>query len=124
MQGGVEKWPSRKRNQLEIVGSTPTPATKQTNIETMLLPLRIKKEFFDLIESGEKKTEYRDCTDYYISRFVYDVENVGTGNIEDEVIVFKPIEHILFMCGKKTLKKQVREIELDEANGYFLIHLI
>lgn len=35
---------------------------------TITLPL--KKKWFDLIKSGEKKEEYREITPYWISRFV------------------------------------------------------
>jgi len=31
--------------------------------------LTIKKEFFDLIKSGEKKEEYREIKQYYFDRF-------------------------------------------------------
>lgn len=33
----------------------------------MILP--IKKKWFDMILSGEKKEEYREIKDYYFSRF-------------------------------------------------------
>lgn len=34
---------------------------------TLTLPL--KKKWFDLIKAGIKKEEYRECSDYWISRF-------------------------------------------------------
>lgn len=34
-----------------------------------MLTLPIKKQWFDMILSGEKKEEYRDITDYYTARF-------------------------------------------------------
>ncbi|MCF8018322.1 MAG: ASCH domain-containing protein [Vallitaleaceae bacterium] len=34
-----------------------------------MLTLPIKKKWFDLILSGEKKEEYREATDYYYKRF-------------------------------------------------------
>lgn len=34
-----------------------------------MLTLPIKKKWFDMILSGEKKEEYREITPYYISRF-------------------------------------------------------
>lgn len=34
-----------------------------------VLNLTIKKEYFDLIKSGEKRVEYRKISQYYISRF-------------------------------------------------------
>jgi hypothetical protein len=35
-----------------------------------MLTLPIKKKWFDMIASGEKKEEYRDVTPYYCSRLV------------------------------------------------------
>lgn len=37
-------------------------------IDVLILP--IKKKWFDMILSGEKKEEYRDMTDYYKTRFI------------------------------------------------------
>ena len=34
-----------------------------------MLTLPIKRNWFDMIASGEKKEEYRNCTKYYKSRF-------------------------------------------------------
>ena len=34
-----------------------------------MLTLPIKRKWFDMIASGEKKEEYRDFTEYYKSRF-------------------------------------------------------
>ena len=34
-----------------------------------MLTLPIKRKWFDMIESGEKKEEYRDSTPYYEARF-------------------------------------------------------
>ena len=36
--------------------------------EPLVLP--IKRRWFDMIVSGEKKEEYRDIKSYYISRFL------------------------------------------------------
>jgi hypothetical protein len=33
------------------------------------LTLALKKPWFDKIKSGEKKEEYRECSDYWINRF-------------------------------------------------------
>ena len=38
-----------------------------------MLTLPIKKKWFDMIASGEKKEEYREITEYYLTRF----ETVG-----------------------------------------------
>lgn len=34
-----------------------------------MLTLPIKREYFKMIENGEKPEEYRDITPYYMSRF-------------------------------------------------------
>lgn len=33
------------------------------------LTLSLKKQWFDKIKSGEKKEEYRECSEYWITRF-------------------------------------------------------
>lgn len=58
----------------------------------MMLVLPIKKKWFDMILSGEKKEEYRDIKPYYKTRF----------------------EHIWYGCIPNTLA--VREVIL--RNGY------
>lgn len=42
------------------------------------LTLSLKKPWFDKIKSGEKKEEYRECSEYWIRRFIKDY---GTMNI-------------------------------------------
>ena len=34
------------------------------------LTLSLKKQWFDMIKSGEKKEEYRECSEYWITRFI------------------------------------------------------
>lgn len=36
-----------------------------------ILTLPLKKKWFDLIKAGIKKEEYRECSDYWISRFKF-----------------------------------------------------
>ena len=36
------------------------------------LTLSLKRQWFDKIKSGEKKEEYRECSEYWIRRFVKD----------------------------------------------------
>lgn len=33
------------------------------------LTLSLKRQWFDMIKSGEKKEEYRECSEYWITRF-------------------------------------------------------
>ena len=63
-----------------------------------MLILPIKKKWFDMIKSGEKKEEYREIKPYWTSRFksyVGDIGNyktfkyrggIGFTSIEDEII--------------------------------------
>lgn len=47
-----------------------------------MLTLPIKKKWFDMIKSGEKKEEYREIKPYYDSRFkVYDMNMAMFENI-------------------------------------------
>jgi len=43
-----------------------------------MLTLPIKKKWFDMIKSGEKKEEYREIKPYYTSRFLFDDTFDGT----------------------------------------------
>ena len=40
-----------------------------------MLTLPIKKKWFDMIKSGEKKEEYREIKPYYDSRFLKSIED-------------------------------------------------
>lgn len=42
-----------------------------------MLTLPIKRKWFDMIVSGQKKTEYRDISDYWIKRLSSEVERQG-----------------------------------------------
>lgn len=48
-------------------------------METLYLPL--KKKWFDMIKSGEKKEEYREITDYYRSRLFEGWDSVQAGGL-------------------------------------------
>ena len=52
-----------------------------------MLTLPIKKKWFDMIKSGEKKEEYRELKPYYASRFLhYIVAQKVTPNITNYVL--------------------------------------
>ena len=44
-----------------------------------MLTLPIKKKWFDMIKSGEKKEEYREIKPYYVSRFYSNYISSGGG---------------------------------------------
>lgn len=52
-----------------------------------MLILPIKKKWFDMILSGEKKEEYREIKPYYTSRFERMWENSGYWNYDDRYAV-------------------------------------
>jgi len=56
-----------------------------------MLTLPIKKKWFDMIVSGEKKEEYREIKPYYDSRFM-NLLRIELGKFKDE-------EYILFRNG-------------------------
>lgn len=68
-----------------------------------MLTLQIKKKWFDMILSGEKKEEYREIKPYYISRFI---KWIGFSKLEEKTVVelleetesIEPIE-IMFRNG-------------------------
>ena len=46
------------------------------------LTLSLKKQWFDMIKSGEKKEEYRDCSEHWIIRFVKDFKTMSSFRFE------------------------------------------
>lgn len=52
-----------------------------------MLTLPIKKKWFDMIKSGEKKEEYRTRNDYYYTRFKKIVDNIENG--EEQYILLR-----------------------------------
>lgn len=78
----------------------------------MILP--IKTEYLLAIASGDKAIEYRDTTDYYISRFCH-LDSNG------EFMDWKPIREITFRAGYSkssfSVTVPVASIELVELVG-------
>lgn len=50
-----------------------------------MLTLPIKKKWFDMIKSGEKKEEYREIKKYYITRFA----RLGVGDNSQHELILK-----------------------------------
>jgi len=83
-----------------------------------MLTLPIKKKWFDMIRSGEKKEEYREIKPYWNKRFgnifgrrVYDSNRnqfVVNNNVPDKYLGYMKHQYILFRNGygndKPTLK--------------------
>ena len=80
------------------------------------LYLVLQKKWFDQILSGEKKEEYRDFTEYYVSR-------LGVLDKDGELIDTKKFDAVRFQLGyRKNAPQIVLEckdvlIEVDEDNS-------
>lgn len=67
-----------------------------------MLTLPIKKKWFNLILSGEKKEEYREIKPYYDSRFksyISDIGNIHIINLEDGMGLIPVEDMIIFRNG-------------------------
>ena len=71
-----------------------------------MLILPIKKKWFDMILSGEKKEEYRARNDYYYSRFKKIVDKIQQGE-EQYILLRNGYSH-----NSPTLKVKVENILL------------
>lgn len=89
------------------------------------LHLTLKKQWFDLIASGEKTEEYREIKQYWISRLVqvfgpprentmYNFEHMGFQSTMDEAVHFDAVE---FKNGYSRdapmMRFKVRDITID-----------
>lgn len=79
----------KKEFQFGIKEPTKQKAQKRRVIQVLILP--IKKKWFDMIKSGEKKEEYREIKPYYTARFKNfkpRVNNFGMGEwIYSQIII-------------------------------------
>ena len=70
--------------------------------EKKVLYLSLKKQWFDMIKSGEKKEEYREITSYWIKR-ITDIEShlneFNTLVMTGKPIPMKPYTHVHFTLG-------------------------
>ena len=72
-----------------------------------ILDLPLKKKWYEMIESGEKREEYRECKGYWYSRLI-DMDNLRT----------KPYTHVRFRYGytKRTMLFEIDNITIDVGN--------
>lgn len=54
----------------------------------MVLHLTLKKKWFDMIASGEKKEEYREIKPYWVSRLVDGIEAARQWEIDEGISFF------------------------------------
>lgn len=81
-----------------------------------MLTLPIKKKWFDMIVSGEKREEYREIKEYYETRF----QNLFGALTVHSVSVFSDDEEYELLQGKSVIK-QIRKNSVQEVvfrNGY------
>lgn len=86
--------------------------------ELKTLYLTVKKEWFDMILSGEKKEEYREIKVYWYERLVSYIKfypSNNSNNIEHEVN-FKDFDFIVFKNG---YSKNAHEIKV-ECKGIYI----
>lgn len=102
------------------------------NNKTLCLPL--KKEWYEMIESGVKTEEYREIKDYWIKRF----SNIDRNNPENQDIDWSQWEcyrfrRVRFSYGytKRTMTFELEKITIGKGNPewgapdeyVFIIHI-
>ena len=103
----------------------------ESDMKTLHLPL--KKEWYEMIESGVKTEEYRGITAYWIVRFFIDengkkitmlTANFLASNleilkwwIESGKLVFKPFDFVKFSYGytKRTMTFELKDISIGKG---------
>lgn len=90
------------------------------NVKNLLL--RVKRIYFDKIIAKQKKIECRDCTDYWVSRLVDDVEVSESGLEQDEKIIYRKFDKVIFLCGKDVYHAKHTGTHLDADKGIFEIY--
>lgn len=81
-----------------------------------ILHLNLKRKWYEMISSGEKKEEYREIKTYWTKRFLANFDSIGHGRFEPE---FKEFNVIAFKNGygknAPTLFVEFKGIKIDEA---------
>lgn len=70
--------------------------------EKKVLYLSLKKEWFDMIKSGEKKEEYREITPYWIKRLTgldSNIYEISTLIMTGKPVPMKQYTHVHFTLG-------------------------
>lgn len=82
-----------------------------------ILELPLKKKWYNMIESGEKREEYRAITAYWISRLTW--HEIGPDpNMIDPQRTFKPYTHVRFRYGytKRTMLFKIDSMIIGRGN--------
>ena len=100
-------------------------------MEKKVLTLAVSKQWFDMIESGEKTEEYREIKEYWISRlfempkeltcivpFIPLMVKFHFLNIKKLLEYVVPFTHVLFINGygddKPRIKKEIESITIGK----------
>lgn len=86
-----------------------------------MLTLTIKKKWFDMIKSGEKKEEYREIKPYYDSRFeafIPDVGNIKTIKTDLGVAIAPVADKLILRNGySKNSPKIMCKVKIKKGYG-------
>lgn len=83
-----------------------------------ILNLVVTKKWFDMIESGTKKEEYREIKPYWIRRLTTNCERGHEVWIEMKCgkVLYRPYTHVLFCAGysknRPSIKKEIEDITI------------
>lgn len=81
-----------------------------------MLTLPIKKKWFDMIKSGEKKEEYREIKPYWTKRFCHALYDLELGN--SSKTLYNAVGTVIFKNGyQKNAPKIKCDIELRQDFG-------
>ncbi len=105
-----------------------------------MLTLQIKRKWFDMIASGEKKEEYREIKDYYDSRFLnaFGAICVGDEVLHNDLTEADRVEWpvpIVFRNGYSAASRQIKamctlsigtgkpEWGAEPGKKYYILHI-
>jgi len=91
---------------------------------SITLKLTLKKKWFDMISSGEKKEEYREIKPYWIKRLKFDIWNVRpflyvefrNGYMKDSPRIKVELKKIMIGKGRE-------EWGAEQNKEYYILHL-
>ena len=86
-----------------------------------ILDLPLKKEWYDMIESGEKREEYREIKPYWCKRFTGFDSALFSYRYSYEACNVKKYTHVRFRYGytKRTMTYEIDEITIGRGNPYW-----
>lgn len=87
-----------------------------------MLVLPIKKKWFDMIKSGEKKEEYREIKPYYDSRFYHikaiPIEKTQSDSLAEFKIHIETIKEVIFRNGYSKNSPSIKcKVEITTGQG-------